>query len=148
MKSVSEYPELDQYLLPNGEHWGNVWLEFPNLPQPERGRFTMICSSCHEYESGHNWKNESPGMWDDFKINFECEDCKKKLTYKEYLKTDHWLRIRGEALTRSCNRCQVCSATRKLNVHHNSYKNKGNEHPEDVCVLCSDCHKTFHGKVK
>lgn len=66
--------------------------------------------------------------------------------YREYLKTDHWLELREEALKRAGNRCQVCAYKKNLHVHHNTYKNIGHEDLEDLVVLCWKCHKTFHRK--
>jgi len=34
-----------------------------------------------------------------------------------------------------------------LEVHHNSYAHVGREAPEDLVVLCGECHATFHGKL-
>ena len=43
--------------------------------------------------------------------------------------------------------CQLCRATKKLHVHHNTYENLGNERDEDLIVLCIRCHKAFHLKL-
>lgn len=72
---------------------------------------------------------------------------KPKEEYKEYLNSDHWKQIRLKALDRAGNRCQLCSSTNNLNVHHNTYKNRGNEDLKDLVVLCRDCHMKFHDKV-
>ena len=72
---------------------------------------------------------------------------KPKEEYKEYLNSDHWKQIRLKALDRAGNRCQLCSSTDNLNVHHNTYKNRGNEDLKDLVVLCRECHAKFHDKV-
>lgn len=72
---------------------------------------------------------------------------KRKADYKEYLNSDHWKEIRLKALSRAGNRCQLCSSTNSLNVHHNTYKNVGNENLKDLVVLCRECHAKFHDKV-
>lgn len=72
---------------------------------------------------------------------------KPKEEYQEYLKSDHWKEIRLKALDRAGNRCQLCSSTDNLNVHHNTYKNRGNEDLKDLVVLCRECHAKFHDKV-
>lgn len=70
----------------------------------------------------------------------------RRMPYKKYLLTEHWQKIRELALERAQSRCQLCSSQKFLEVHHNSYKNRGNEqdHMEDVAVLCSRCHGNFH----
>ena len=50
-----------------------------------------------------------------------------KEEYKEYLNSDHWKAIRLKALDRAGYRCQLCSSKQHLNVHHNTYINKGYE---------------------
>lgn len=65
-------------------------------------------------------------------------------TYAAYRKTDHWHKARAAALARAGSRCQVCSCKTHLQVHHNTYKNLGEEKPEDLVVLCDSCHETFH----
>lgn len=72
---------------------------------------------------------------------------KRKMEYQEYLKSDHWQQIRLKALSKAGNRCQLCSSTSNLNVHHNTYKNKGNEDLKDLVVLCRECHTKFHDKL-
>src|SRR5882762_4643094 len=80
---------------------------------------------------------------------YKCQDCvlgtKNKVPYPEYLKTDHWQIIKGEALERAKRKCQLCSSKRRLEVHHNTYDHLWCELPEDVIALCSRCHKKHHG---
>lgn len=69
---------------------------------------------------------------------------KRKTEYQEYLNSDHWKQIRLKALKRAGYKCQLCASNKELNVHHNTYKNKGHENLNDLVVLCRDCHKKFH----
>lgn len=65
--------------------------------------------------------------------------------YREYLRSAHWKVTREAALQRAGHRCQLCgSHSGTLEVHHNTYENIGNERPEDLIVLCRDCHGRFH----
>ena len=70
----------------------------------------------------------------------------KDMPYKEYLQTDHWKSVRKQALFRAKYKCQLCSNKENLNVHHNTYKNRGEEKDEDLIVLCQNCHGKFHDK--
>lgn len=72
---------------------------------------------------------------------------KRKIEYKEYLNSEHWKKIRVKALERAGNRCQLCSSKNNLNVHHNTYVNRGHEDLKDLVVLCKECHAKFHDKV-
>lgn len=71
----------------------------------------------------------------------------RAIPYGDYLRTDHWRAIRMGAIDRSRGHCQLCGKTEQLHVHHNSYKNLGEERPEDLIVLCQGCHKKFHDNV-
>lgn len=67
----------------------------------------------------------------------------------QYLKTERWRRFRDTILATRCNceRCGLhddCSAffyCQRLDIHHLTYQNLGNEKPEDVQVLCRACHE-------
>ena len=92
---------------------------------------------------------ESDGRHADYEILDDTryiEELEKKLAeeYKEYLKSDHWKAIRLKALDRAGYRCQLCSSKQHLNVHHNTYVNRGHEDLKDLVVLCRECHKKFH----
>ncbi len=72
-----------------------------------------------------------------------------KTEYKEYMQTEHWRDTREAAICRAHDRCQVCGDTEgKLNAHHNTYVNLWDEQPEDLVVLCRECHVIFHGNGK
>lgn len=68
----------------------------------------------------------------------------RAMPYDEYLRTDHWQATRSEALERAHHHCQVCNSADRLQTHHRSYQRRGEEAPEDLIVLCANCHKTFH----
>jgi 5-methylcytosine-specific restriction endonuclease McrA len=75
----------------------------------------------------------------------------KKLPYKEYLKSEHWQQIKKE-IKRVFKTCVICNSKTNLNVHHRSYRHRGNANKEirDLILLCSECHTLFHtyGKLK
>jgi len=68
----------------------------------------------------------------------------KTMPYVDYLRSDHWKRVRTDALERANRRCQLCNKEKGLHVHHRTYERRGEELSEDVTVLCADCHKMFH----
>lgn len=72
----------------------------------------------------------------------------RSMPYDEYLRTDHWQNKRASALEDAGYRCQICYSERNLHVHHRTYKRRGHELPEDLTVLCSECHQHFHDKLK
>jgi 5-methylcytosine-specific restriction endonuclease McrA len=50
-----------------------------------------------------------------------------------------------EFVARAGHKCQTCGTRdARLDVHHNSYENYGDERPQDLTVLCERCHGLFH----
>ena len=64
--------------------------------------------------------------------------------YSEYLRTDHWARIRQRTLRYWENRCAICYSQDNLQIHHRTYSRRGHEQDNDVVALCSYCHRLFH----
>jgi hypothetical protein len=70
----------------------------------------------------------------------------KFMDYETYLKTPEWKRRRNRILESVGKRCQRCGAKGvELHVHHLTYERRGEELPEDLIVLCKDCHEKEHG---
>ncbi len=71
-----------------------------------------------------------------------------KTVYLDYIASDIWKAIAGEARENANNKCQLCNSPEKLRVHHRTYERLGKELQEDLITLCSDCHEKFHNKGK
>lgn len=72
----------------------------------------------------------------------------KEMIYKEYLQTGEWQSKRKAALKDADHKCQLCSVgDTELHVHHKNYDRRGEELPEDLMVLCKNCHAKHHDKV-
>jgi hypothetical protein len=81
------------------------------------------------------------------KQGFEQQDL-KTMPYREYLDTEDWAEKRGHAMNRAGYSCQLCSGKGPLQVHHRTYKRRGDEMASDLIVLCETCHQTFHERLK
>ena len=70
----------------------------------------------------------------------------KKMPYKQFLKTSYWKNVRQLVLKRDGFSCVICKYDKYLQIHHNSYKNHGDEanHIYDLMTLCKNCHKEHH----
>jgi hypothetical protein len=69
-----------------------------------------------------------------------------RVDYYEYIRSDEWRAKANAAKERVGYRCQVCNQHRSetiLDAHHRTYERLGNEHPDDITVLCRDCHKLY-----
>jgi 5-methylcytosine-specific restriction endonuclease McrA len=87
--------------------------------------------------------------------------------YSEYIASDAWRAKRDSALLIASRRsprrgypaCEACGKfgghfknpsehrvqyANGLHVHHVTYRNLGDEPPEDLIVLCTECHKRVH----
>ena len=84
------------------------------------------------------------------KINYIGRETIKKyansLNYKDYLKTPYWKLVSTLVKRKANYKCQLCGSEYDLNVHHRSYKHRGEEifYLEDLIVLCFNCHQKFH----
>jgi hypothetical protein len=63
---------------------------------------------------------------------------------RDYYLSNAWQILKRCALEQARHKCQVCCATDRLQVHHNSYENWGHETLADLVVLCRRCHAKYH----
>ena len=61
--------------------------------------------------------------------------------YEAYITSFDWWLKSKEALERAGYRCERCGAGKPLEVHHLTYERLGEERPEDLLVVCPDCHE-------
>lgn len=79
----------------------------------------------------------------------EADRQERRRWYRDvYLPSPEWQDRRKQAIERANGRCAHCSATERLQVHHVTYRNIGNERPEDLLVLCRRCHRIEHGLIR
>lgn len=69
---------------------------------------------------------------------------KQPLDYYQYIHSKEWGVKADAAKRRAGGRCQVCNSPKRLTAHHRTYANLGNEKPEDITVLCKECHTIFY----
>lgn len=67
-----------------------------------------------------------------------------KHRYNRYLGSTHWTVTRHKKRYSVGNKCEKCSSTRELHVHHINYKLLYDVTMEDLMVLCEECHKKEH----
>jgi len=93
-------------------------------------------------EYSKRWDMENEIRQANYKIRRkELDD----MTYKEYLQTPEWKEIRTRAYRRAGFTCALCNNGGQLNCHHRNYTRRGHERPNDLIVLCEDCHQRHHG---
>lgn len=66
-----------------------------------------------------------------------------RVDYYEYIKSAEWKSKADAAKERAGGKCQICNKAGNLNAHHRTYERLGKELPEDITVLCRDCHELY-----
>lgn len=76
----------------------------------------------------------------------EIREYIKDMDYYNFLKTPYWKAIAEKVKYKANYRCQICNSNEKLNVHHRTYDNHGDElhHMDDLICICEDCHEKYH----
>jgi hypothetical protein len=70
-----------------------------------------------------------------------------KECYYKYLLSDEWKEKRDIAYKRFSYRCAICNSDNKINAHHRTYENVGDESQDDLTVLCEKCHEKNSPKI-
>lgn len=69
---------------------------------------------------------------------------KKYESYKEYLLSPEWKKIRKRILKRANYKCEICKVARAYQVHHKTYKRIFKERDTDLIAICGTCHQDKH----
>jgi 5-methylcytosine-specific restriction endonuclease McrA len=67
--------------------------------------------------------------------------------YADHLQTSGWRWKSFQAKDRAGFRCALCNSPSRVETHHRSYANIPNERPDDLIVLCFNCHRRHHGTL-
>ena len=71
------------------------------------------------------------------------------LWYDAYLKSPEWQELRDHirwARNYNCEECGIHASDTLLIVHHRTYEHVTNEQPEELLLVCEECHHTLHDK--
>ena len=71
-----------------------------------------------------------------------------QIDYRAYIQSPEWKIKATDAKERAGWRCQICNHHKGdvvLDAHHRTYERLGNERPEDITVLCRNCHSLYEG---
>jgi hypothetical protein len=76
----------------------------------------------------------------------------RRVDYYKYIASPEW-KVKAEAAKKAAGyRCQVCNHPKSegaiLDAHHRTYKRLGHERPEDITVLCRDCHELYESSKR
>ena len=68
------------------------------------------------------------------------------MDYFSYIHSELWRSRASAYKLRIGYRCEHCKAMARLEIHHLSYANLGNEKDDDLIALCKSCHKEIHAQ--
>ncbi len=66
------------------------------------------------------------------------------MTYKEYLRSEHWQNTKARYYAARRRECWVCGTKQGIHLHHITYKRLGAELLNDLVPLCGEHHDAFH----
>ena len=86
-------------------------------------------------------------LWDDpWTIDERRAKRLAEMPYSGNLLTPEWKAKRYWMIRHGVRSCVRCGAYKtSFHVHHLTYERRGNELPEDLELLCADCHRGEHG---
>lgn len=68
-----------------------------------------------------------------------------KEQYQQYLKSDHWKKLRRRKRRKFKEpRCAICASTDQVDTHHLFYRNIHDVQLSDLRLLCRRCHDVTH----
>jgi 5-methylcytosine-specific restriction endonuclease McrA len=71
---------------------------------------------------------------------------KRREIYLAYMASNVWKHKRKAVIEAAKGACGCCGAT-AVQAHHLTYKNLGDEPPEDLEAICVSCHREEHGRL-
>lgn len=84
-----------------------------------------------------------------YKQEIEASGLSQKEWYaKVYLKSDHWKALKKAKAKEVGRKCQICGATKKLEFHHDNYRDIYDVTTADLRILCHTHHHEFHFGTK
>ena len=80
-----------------------------------------------------------------YKQEIEASSLTQKEWYaKVYLKSDHWKALKKAKAKEVGRKCEVCGATKRLEFHHDNYRDIYDVTTADLRILCKTHHYEFH----
>lgn len=75
----------------------------------------------------------------------------RRVNYYQYINSAEWREKANAAKKAAGYRCRVCNKHSRevtLDAHHRTYERLGHELPQDITVLCRDCHELYEVRRK
>lgn len=69
-------------------------------------------------------------------------------SYKDYINSPEWKDLKVKIGNLRGYKCEICSNTQNLQLHHKTYANLYDEPLEDLQLVCGGCHTNIHEGYK
>ena len=80
-----------------------------------------------------------------YKQEIEASGLSQKEWYANiYLKSDHWKALKKDKAKEVGRKCQICGSKKKLEFHHDNYREIYDVTTADLRILCHKHHHEFH----
>jgi hypothetical protein len=80
-----------------------------------------------------------------YKQEIEASGLSQKEWYaKVYLKSDHWKALKKAKAKEVGRKCEICGVTKRLEFHHDNYRDIYDVTTADLRILCKTHHHEFH----
>lgn len=137
LEQVLEYWERKNWCTKNGEKVKSLYVavNVPNayvIQKKRRGDAVNFDNVVQKRNECNTWVN-------------------KKSPYNDQLADPRWKAFREFIFVVRGSKCESCGKPRKLNIHHREYINNRYAWeylPNDVMVLCNECHRCIHEMEK
>jgi hypothetical protein len=113
-----------------------------------------LCSKCLEWAKEIRVSTEiiipkKHKRTDPLKITCAESKILRNMPYDQFLETPYWQAVRKLKFKQTGRKCVECESTKRIEVHHLTYKHHGREHKhlEDLEVRCRKCHGNIHNIV-
>ena len=84
-----------------------------------------------------------------YKQEIEASGLSQKEWYSQiYLKSDHWRALKQAKAKEAGRKCEVCGSKKKLEFHHDNYRDIYDVTTADLRILCHTHHYEFHFGAK
>ena len=105
-----------------------------------------ICTDCHENNLSQSFLNLDVDFDNPFlNLDIDFDNPESKRRFKQYYKSDNWIRKRDRVLHRDNGICQHCLDKHADQVHHFTYDHFKHEFLFELSSICSACHCREHG---
>lgn len=70
------------------------------------------------------------------------------MIYRDYITSDKWKKRKQDYFETHIRKCRACNSSKRIHLHHKTYRRLGDERDADLIPLCHICHSSLHRSQK